>query len=386
MEYISFDVVVSLLLFLVGVPVLVLQFMSPEIRNVLKVERRIIRVTVLYLALCILIIIVAIFIEENLVDLDVNKPWVWVYMYAALFAVVGFSSVMVLSKYGFRENVIKKLTQEVIRGLARTGKPNEERLRELVEIGKQSDPGPDREMILESMNTLVTVICKHEKYRGDSLENLIIGIVHVLATRPTVEDTRNYQTAAGILTTVLSSKVQNGGEAKYVDQFHAVNAMSTLGQTMLAQDGFSTEADYILMDYEEALGLVVSVHPDLLPDVTQALLCMGSVALLHKRYLFAVATLERMLTLVEANIPVASKPLSDLLGLTAHFWAAAGSSKEFIDTRIERITRLSSRKLPGVIEQARQRFQITMQFDTADKLAQMAKDLKPKPTPRRKKK
>lgn len=384
MEYISFDVVASLLLFLVGVPVLVLQFMSPEIRNVLKVERRIIRVTIFYLVLCILIIIAAICIEENWI-VGANKLWVWVYMYAALFAVVGFSSVMVLSKYGFRENVIKELTQQAIRGLAGTGKPNEERLRELVEIGIQSDPGPDREMILESMNTLVTTICRHEKYKGDSLENLIIGIVHVLATRPTVEDTRNYQTAAGILTTVLSSKVQNGGEAKYVDQFHAVNAMSTLGQTMLAQEGFSTEADYILMDYEEALGLVVSVHPDLLSDVTQALLCMGSVALLHKRYLFAVATMERMLTLVEANMPVASKPLSDLLGLTAHFWVAGGSSKEFIDTRIERITQLYSRKLPAVIEQARQRFQITMQFDTADKLAQMAEDLKPKRNPRKKK-
>ena len=385
MENISFDVVVSLLLFLVGVPVLVLQFMSPEIRTVLKVERRIIQVTAFYLFICLSIIIAAIWIEENWIGIEKDKLWVWVYMYAALFAVVGFSSATVLSKYGFRENVLKDLTRQIVKDLSRTGKPNEERLRELIEIGKQSGPGPDREMILESMNNLVTTICKHDNYRGDSLENLIIGIVHVLATRPTVEDTRNYQIAAGILTTVLSSKVHNGKEKKYVDQFHAVNAMSTLGQTMLAQEEFSAEADYILMDYEEALGLVVSVHPDLLSDVTQALLCMGSVALLHKRYLFAVATMERMLTLIESNQPVGSKPLAELLGLTAHFWCAGGSSKEFIKTRIERIKQLDSRSLPNVIEQARQRFQITMQFDTADKLAQMAKDQKPQRKPHRKK-
>lgn len=382
MENISFDVVVSLLLFLVGVPVLVLQFMSPEIRGVLKVETKIILITGLYLLLCVAAIALAIYLEETGV---LSEPWIWVYMYATLFAIVGFSSATVLTRYGLRENVLRKLSDKILKDLPKTGKPNEERLRELIEIGKQSDPGPHREMILESMNILVDAICKDKNYKGDSLENLIIGIVHVLATRPTVEDTRNYQTAAGILTTILSSKVGNGNESKFVDQFHAVNAMSTLGQTMLAQDDFSTEADYILMDYEEALGLVVTVHPELLPDVTQALLSMGSVALQHRRYLFAVATLERMLTLVESNELVAIKPLSELIGLTSHFWAEGGSSKDFIETRIPRLSKLASGNLTNVIEQAAKRFQMTMRFGTADKLTQMAKDLKPKRKPRRKK-
>jgi len=382
---ISFDAIITLLLFLVGVPVLVLQFMSPEIRNVLKVERRIIRAAGFYLAICITIIIIAIVIGGNRTIPEGWIPWIWVFLYAFLFGTVGISSVRILSKFGFRENVLKELTRLILQDLPKTGKPNKENLRELIEIGKQSNPGPNREMILESMRVLVDAICKHEKYKGDSLEDLIIGIVHVLATRPTAEDTRNYQTAAGILTTILSTKISNGNEAKFVDQFHAVNAMSTLGQTMLAQKDFSAEADYILMDFEEALGLVVSVHPELLPDVTQALLTMGSVALYHERYLFAVATMERMLTLIEANQAVAVKPLAELLGLTAHFWTTGGSSKDFIEMRIPRISALFSGDLSEVIEKARQRFQMTMRFDTADKLAHMAKELKPKRTSRRKK-
>jgi hypothetical protein len=241
-------------------------------------------------------------------------------------------------------------------------------------------------MVLDSMRILVDNICKHDKYKGDSLENLIIGIVHILATRPTVEDTSNYQTAAGILTTVLSSKANNGNGAKFVDQFHAVNAMSTLGQTMLVQEDFSMEADYILMDFEEALGLVVSVHSELLPDVTQALLSMGSVAINHKRYLFAVATLERMLTLIESNKPVVFKPKAELLGLSAHFWVAGGSNRDFIKMRFPRISALVSDELSNELKRASQRFQMTMRFDTADKLCQMANDLSPqRKTPRKKK-
>jgi hypothetical protein len=381
---VSFDVIFTLLLFLVGVPVLVLQFMSPEIRSVLKVQGKIIRAAVIYLGICLLIIVIAILFEQNNAIQEL-KPWIWVSLYGALFAVVGISSFTILSKYGFRERALQELTRQILQDLPKTGKPNGEKLRELIEIGKQSNPGADREKILESMRVLVDAVCRHEKYEGDSLENLIIGIVHVLATRPTAEDTRNYQTAAAILTTVLSSKISNSNEAKFVDQFHAVNAMSTLGQTMLAQEDFSTEADYILMDYEEALGLVISVYPELLPDVTQALLSMGSVALYNKRYLFAVATMERMLTLVETNQPVAVKPLAELLGLTAHFWTAGGGSKDFIKMRISRITALFSGDPSAAIERAGQRFQMTMRFDTADKLAQMARDLKPKRISRTKK-
>jgi len=383
-EEISFDVVASLLLFLVGVPVLILQFMSPEIRNVLRAEGKIIREAIVYLVICILIIVGAVWIAAYKVSPEL-RPWIWVCLYAVLFLVVGIFSITILSKYGFRENVLKRLARQILNDLPKTGKPNKERLQELIEIGKQSSPGPDREMILELMRSLVDSICKSEKYYGDSLEDLIIGIVHILATRPTAEDTRNYETAAGILTTVLSSKMSSGTEAKFVDQFHAVNAMSTLGQAMLSQEAFSAEADYILMDYEEALGLVISVHPELLPDVTQALLAMGSVALYHKRYLFAVATMERMLTLVETNEPVTNKPLGELFGLTAHFWAAGGSSMDLIKMRIPRISELVSEEFSEAIKRAGQRFRMTMRFDTADKLAQMAEDLKPRRTPRKKK-
>jgi hypothetical protein len=76
---------------------------------------------------------------------------------------VGISSITILSRYGFRENVLKRLAGQTLNDLPKTGKPNKERLQELIEIGKQSSPGPDREMILELMRSLVDSICKSEK-------------------------------------------------------------------------------------------------------------------------------------------------------------------------------------------------------------------------------
>jgi hypothetical protein len=197
----------------------------------------------------------------------------------------------------------------------------------------------------------------------------------MLTTRPTIEDAQNYQIAIWTLNIILSRKMDNGKNRKSVDQFHAVNALSTLAQVMLIQMSHSTEINYISIDFQEALGLVASLHSDLLPDVTQALLEMGSVALEHEHYLFAVATMERILNLIEGNLPVTPKAQAEMLGLVAHFWASGGSSKEFITNRLGRVKACINESLSIALEKAKLHSQMTMRFDTADRLAQLATDL-----------
>ena len=368
MDAIQYDGIIALLLFLVGVPVLVLQFMSQEIRNVLEVEKKIFSEVSIYLAISFGIISLAILkSKEN------STPIVWMTMFALLFFVVTFSAATVLSRYGFRENTIRRLTKKII---LKNGRLNNTDLQDLIEIGMQSSAGTNRGMVINALRFIVEETCTDPRYRGDSLENLITGIVHILTTSPTAEDLQNFETASDILTTILSSNAIERNDKQYIDQFHAVNALSALGQTMLAHTGFSAEADYIMMDFEEALGLVVMLHPELLPDVTQALLVMGSVALRNNRYLFAVAAMERMLTLVEANQPVSPKSQAEMLGLTAHFWTEKGSSRLFIESRLERISSLVSPSLQMAIGQACQSFQMTMRFDTADQLLIMRNELK----------
>ena len=158
----------------------------------------------------------------------------------------------------------------------------------------------------------------------------------MLATRPVAEDVQNYQVAVSILTTILSAEKADR-QCTLIDQQHAVRALSALGETFLADINLSVGTDPILMDYEEALGLAVSHHPEMLTDVTQSLLEVGAVALDHGHYLFAVAAFQRLLTIVEDTPSSSDEARADLYGLTAHFWSSGMSSREFIQRRLARI-------------------------------------------------
>ena len=247
----------------------------------------------------------------------------------------------------------------------------------LLEIGKQSQAGPDRQVILIALSEIAHETCFHPDYRGDALETLIDGLTNMLSTRPAAEDIPNYQIAVSVLTTILSTggKMDMDGTASLIDQQHAVRAVSVIGQTFLSEINVSVSANHILMDYEEALGLAVYRHPAMLTDVSQSLLEVGAAALEHGHYLFAVATLERLLSILEESSNYSEEALADLLGLMAHFWAAGESSHEFAQSRLSRVKVCLKETLPRSIEKARLHSQMTMRFDTADKLSQMKKDL-----------
>jgi hypothetical protein len=123
----------------------------------------------------------------------------------------------------------------------------------------------------------------------------------------------------------------------------------------------------------------------MLTDVTQSLLEVGAVALDHGHYLFAVASFQRLLTIVEDMPSRSDEALADLYGLAAHFWSSGISSREFVERRLSRIEACANDCFPSALEKARLHSQMTMRFDTADKLSQMAEDLSSKSKTRKKK-
>jgi hypothetical protein len=203
----------------------------------------------------------------------------------------------------------------------------------------------------------------------------------MLASRPAPEDIPNYQLAVSILITILSAPKAD----TLIDQQHAVRALSALGQTLVTEIVVSVGTDHIIMDYVEALGLAVARHQSMLTDVTQSLLEVGSVALEHGHYLLAVASLERTLSIIEDHAQKPDEALADLLGLTAHFWTSGVSGKEFSQSRFQRIEACLRDTFPRALEKAKLHSQMTMRFDTADKLAEMTEGSKPKNIPRKKK-
>lgn len=379
---VPFDATITLLIFLVGIPALVLQFMAPDVRRVtmdkVTFPREVTNRLIIALGVIFVSVLLAWRVFSDAEDL------IFFVMLVILFVIVATTTVQVQYRYGWRETIISDLKKQVVTGLKANGRLDNDALKRLIEVGKQSEAGPDREVVLEALSEVAAETRIHESYDGDTLELLIDGLVKMLVSQPAPEDTPNFQLAVSILISILSAPKAG----TLIDQQHAVRALSALGQTLLTEIAVTVGTGHIMMDYEEALGLAVERHPTMLTDVTQSLLEVGSVALEHRHYLFAVAALERLLTVVEENSP-STEAFADLLGLLSHFWTDGESSKEFARSRADRVNQCVERLAPSspfhVYQQAKLHSQITMRFDTADKLSQMAEDLKPKRNPRKKK-
>lgn len=381
-EEIPFDAVITLLIFLVGIPALVLQFMAPDVRRVTMERITFPREVKNRLIFALVVVFICIGIAWGFPKI---KDFVFAIMLIVLFAIVAATTIQVQYRYGWRETVIATLKKNVLSRLDAEGRLDNDSLKRIIEIGKQSEAGPDREVVLNALDEVVARTRTHPTYDGDAFGVLVDGLVKMLVSQPTPEDIPNYQLAVSILISILSAPQVK----TLIDQQHAVRALSALGQTLLTEIVVTVGTDHIMMDYEEALGLAVARHPTMQTDVTQSLLEVGSVALDHRHYLFAVAAFERLLTIVEENEP-SREAMDDLLGLFAHFWKDGTSSRDFAETRLERVNDCARRtgypSLYQAVQHANLHSKITMRFNTADKLAQMAKDLKPKPTPRGKKK
>lgn len=377
---VPFDGIITILVLMIGI-FTVFQYIDSDIRRIAITRLTIPREILLSLVISLLVIIVSIYYAQKYPNVEV---YVWGLMFSVLIGVVIITSLRAQYKYGWRDVIIKSLKDEIVKEFhKKNGLLNLNDLESLVEIGKQSAPGANREVVIVSLRDIVTEICLDDKYRGDSLEFLIEGLIQMLIAKPVIEDMQNFKISVEILTVVLSSNRPNSNYV-LIDQQHAVRALSTLSQTFISEIDLSVGANYILLDYEEALSFAVSRYPQILADVTQALLDVGIVAIEHKHYLLGVATLERLLTIVETH-EFLGKAQATLLGLMAHFWCAGKSGREFVHARIPRVRTCIKGTLPSAIKDAKLQLQMTMRFDTADKLASMAEDLQPKRRPRKKK-
>ena len=383
---IPFDGIITLLVFLVGVPAFVVQFMSPEVRRVVFEKGKPIPKEVL-VALLFSIFIVGLSISIAIINMENFVHYVWITMFVLLGGVVILTTYLVQSRYGQRENVIKRLADKVVIEMqSSNGRLGGDTLINLIDIGKQSEPGPDKEMVLQALWRIANDTCAHEEYKGNTLSFLIAGVVEMLAIRPAAEDLQNYKTAVAIMKIILAEDTQERFAKSLVDQQHAVRALSALSQTVLSQINLPIRIESILMGFEEALELAVYRHPKMITDVTQAFWETGAVAVQSNNILFAMASMERLITIVEEpptlprkevaeRMHIPFEALADMLGLAAHFWTAGDSCKKFIKTRLDRIESILDEPLNIVVQKAQNHCMMTMEFDTADKLAQMEKEL-----------
>jgi hypothetical protein len=362
---IPFDAIGSLLIFLIGIPALVIQSISPEIRHVVVK-----RWQWLLLDTGAPVVVAVVVVGLGLL-VSWAGDWRWVLVVGALFLIATYTAIRILYRYGRRSVVIRCLEKEVFQ--SRAGRLIETSLVDLVELGKQSEPGQDKELVLESLYRLAARMCGLPGYRGDRLEGLILGLVDVLTANTQPGNAQNFNTAAQILQHITKSAKESS-----VDVLWAVQALGTLGQATLIHIG-PVSIRATSMKYVQALGMTVHQHPANTTDVSQALFEVGVVAVRERQILIAMSALAELLILVQANKPAREELVTDLLGLSAHFWLAGDTAREYVRRRLAEIVDALATSLEEALEAARHHCAQTTQFPTADDLSTMIRDLRQTP-------
>jgi len=373
---IPFDGILTLLIFLVGIPALVLQLISAaERRAAVKKEGLDVRSS---LTVALIVVVIGVLVQfwyaysTNSSDSkSIIQQAIWVGTFIPLIILVLRVAKTIPEQYGRREKIVEKLTREVLEELQSKARVGGGTFADLANLGKQCDPGQEREMVVNALKEIVKVVIAKPAYKGDSFETLTDELVHMLASDPEPKDLNNYDIAIKILSAILSAQPLSGTED---DKRRAIHAASKLGQTLIVNFK-SVERDNIILEYIDSLELALPQR-EMLTEVSQALFEIGVCAVKEGHDFVFVAALDKMTALAEAYPPLPSEFVTDLLGLIAHYWVKEGSRTRLARDKFQEVRKFLGKPILPMLETAERHLVNTMYFDEADKLAHMAEDIR----------
>ncbi len=373
---IPFDGILTLLIFLVGIPALVLQLISAaERRAAVKKEGLDVRSS---LTVALIVVVIGVLVQfwyaysTNSSDSkSIIQQAIWVGTFIPLIILVLRVAKTIPEQYGRREKIVEKLTREVLEELQSKARVGGGTFADLANLGKQCDPGQEREMVVNALKEIVKVVIAKPAYKGDSFETLTDELVHMLASDPEPKDLNNYDIAIKILSAILSAQPLSGTED---DKRRAIHAASKLGQTLIVNFK-SVERDNIILEYIDSLELALPQR-EMLTEVSQALFEIGVCAVKEGHDFVFVAALDKMTALAEAYPPLPSEFVTDLLGLIAHYWVKEGSRNRLARDKFQEVRKFLGKPILPMLETAERHLVNTMYFDEADKLAHMAEDIR----------
>lgn len=363
---IPFDAVTTLLVFLIGVPAIVLQTLPPELRRVVtKRWPRLLLELSIPAAFAMAVTIGGVLLVGHS---PADPRWTWTALLGVLFLTAVYTAFRFFRGFSRRNAIVRRLEQEVGRTIGRSGRLVEDSLHDLVELGKSSEPGREKEWVLESLFGLADRVCAGPDYRGDGLEDLVMGTLEVVLTESPLQSAQNFSTATAVLKRIVLAYDGRPEGRRQVDLIHAIRGLSKLGRASLQFE-----------DPAYALGIVQALGPTRGArggiSVSQALFEVGVAAVEHGQMLVAVASLERLVTLVESRKPARGELVADTFGLLAHFWNAGPTGRGYAHARLERVRGYLEEELGDTLEEAARHCAQTMQFRTADLVGAMRADL-----------
>lgn len=396
--HLPLDAITTIFIFLIGVPALLLQQLAPELRKIVRRRKlQLILYTVLPIFIAGTIVTFGMWLEhvetknkaarenteqqlqeaENLPLAEWRGPlkfimqyegqMLWVFILTTLVLISGATAV-VLSDRWRREVIVKQMQNRAGRRIRKSGRLIETELRELIQLGKHSDSGSNKELVLETLSELAVAVQKHRNYDGRQLELLIMGLGEVLSLSRGSGSTENYRTVAD----VLSQIVIEAGRAKHADDLRiTVHSISVLACMCLKLD-----IPHLPMKFVEALELLPSNGNQAVTAMSQTLFEIGSHAVEYNHTLMAMAALSKLDGLAQRQTKVEGELAHDYLSLAAHFWHHGETARDYVARMLTGVAHVFTQELPDAILAARAHCEQTAKFSTADYLLTMFHSLR----------
>lgn len=412
-----YDAISTFLVFIIGVPALVIQSMDEEVRRAVMKEPLalviraglpfVLALGIVFAASAIILVPwpgeastapnvpiaptpgigaatsmdrIAVAVEKQIAQAEEDqraqnkREQVWTVTIIVLALLTAAASGLVLYEYGSRDRVIIGLTRPITTRLKKKGQLDEQALTVLIELGEQSQPGEDRQLVLVGMGKLAQQVREHQSYRGDSLEPLIDGLKTILVS-DLAGNPKNFRAAIGILQEILMTP-PTSPEQHSSDLFYAIRALSELSRAALMHIEQASEIEHLVLVRTGSLQSATLLYPKALTEVSQALLEIGVAAIEKKQTLAAITALDKLFGLVEANPPASGELVADTLGLASHFWVDGDTARKYVEAKLASTKGDLEQTWRKALEAARDHCARTMQFEAADNLDKMIAGLR----------
>jgi hypothetical protein len=391
MRSIPFDVFATLLIFLISVPTLIVQTMAPEVRHLVlrRERRRLLLMTGTPVVSALILFLLAIWLQIYPLrylfpSFQLPEPWpapdnlIWTVLFAVLFPISAVTAFYIPRRYGRREAIVRHFERGTRRKTKTDGRLIEDYLTDLIELGRQSEPGQDKEVVLAALAQLTEDVLSHQLYKGDALETLVLGLVTILDAGAQPGTSGNYSTAGQILQQIITrhSDRASGSPLGQTDQLFAVRALSKLGQSALLQLDQRIEVDSLVIQYVQDLQLLMGRRPEMKLAVSEALFEIGRMAVRQNQMFVAVASLDILTLVISQSTNQVDEALAGyMLGLASHLWSSGNSVRPTIKDKLHQVNQNLPQPLPLALQSAKEYYIRQTIFQIADNLEQMHEDM-----------
>jgi len=253
--------------------------------------------------------------------------------------------------------VIEKLEKKIARDIDWHANVPVTLLSDLLAIGKAMERGDGRSGVLAAVERIVELAQQRSGYSGRSLQEVIKGLENMLLAGPVSNEVDEELVIGARIVRSIVVRLGKLGARNAPDAALAIRAAGRLGSVAIGW-----KAGAAAMAYVE----IACFEPAVLAQLGQA-------GVEGRNYLIATACLSRLEALTAQAQALTGEEGENLMGLLSHFWCATlakEASREQVKAVIGRLVshERGADDVVIVLRNARRRFWLTADFETAEKI------------------